>query len=133
MIWRAIRHGDHGEERRDHHEQHRTEVREGHLGQPAEWCDYSGTVDGRRIGLTLMADPKNFRPGWWHNRDYGVCVANPFGRDAMKQGAKSAVTVKRGEDFHLRFGAAIHSSAEFNPAAAAYREHFQSIAGDPVR
>ena len=102
-------------------------------GQPAEWCDYSGTVDGRRIGLTLLADPKNFRAGWWHNRDYGVCVANPFGRDAMKQGAKSAVTVKRGEDFRLRFGAAIHSSAEFNPAAAAYREHFQSIAGDPVR
>ena len=94
-------------------------------GQPAEWCDYSGTVDGRRIGLTLMADPKNFRPSWWHNRDYGVFVANPFGRDAMKQGARSAVTVKHGEDFHLRFGAVIHSGAEFN-AAAAYREILES-------
>ncbi len=84
-------------------------------GQPADWCDYSGTVDGKPIGITLLTDPKNFRPSWWHNRDYGVFVANPFGRAAMKQGDKSAVTVKRGEDFRLRFAAVIHASSEFNP------------------
>jgi len=87
-------------------------------GQPAEWCAYLGTVDGRSVGVTLMADPRNFRPSWWHHRDYGVFVANPFGRDAMKQGAKSAVTVKRGEDFRLRFGAAVHAGSGFDPAAA---------------
>jgi putative membrane-bound dehydrogenase-like protein len=88
-------------------------------GQPAEWCDYSGNVDGHGFGVTLMADPGNFRPSWWHNRDYGVFVANPFGREAMKQGAKSAVSVNRGELFHLRFGAVIHSGSGFNPALAA--------------
>jgi hypothetical protein len=54
-------------------------------GQPAEWCDYSGSVDGRQIRLTLMTDPANFRPAWWHNRDYGLMVANPFGQEAMNQ------------------------------------------------
>ena len=87
-------------------------------GQPAEWCDYSGTVDGKPIGITLLTDPKNFRPSWWHNRDYGVFVANPFGRAAMKQGDKSAVTVKRGDNFRLRFGAVIHAGSEFNPTNA---------------
>ena len=78
-------------------------------GRSAEWCDYSGTVEGQQIGMMLMADPANFRPSWWHNRDYGLMVANPFGREAMKQGPKSAVTVKRGETFRLGFGAVIHS------------------------
>lgn len=101
-------------------------------GQPADWCDYSGVAAGRPIGLTLMADPRNFRPSWWHNRDYGVFVANPFGREAMKQGAKSAVTIKRGEDFRLRFGAAIHRGAEFSPAVA-YREFLESTQGKAAR
>ncbi len=98
-------------------------------GQAAEWCDYSGTVEGHRLGLTLMADPKNFRPSWWHNRAF---VANPFGREAMKQGARSAVTVKRGEDFHLRFGAAIHSGPEFTPAAS-YPMLLESTPGNAAR
>jgi len=87
-------------------------------GQPADWCDYSGTVDGKPIGITLLSDRMNFRPSWWHNRDYGVFVANPFGRAAMKQGDKSAVTVKRGEDFRIRFGAAVHSGTGFDPATS---------------
>jgi putative membrane-bound dehydrogenase-like protein len=85
-------------------------------GQSADWCDYSGTVDRRKLGITLMAHPANFRKSWWHNRDYGVFVANPFGRAAMKQGEKSAVTVKRGETLRMRFGAAIHTGPDFNPA-----------------
>lgn len=78
-------------------------------GKPAAWCDYSGTLDGRRIGVTLIPDPANFRPSWWHVRDYGVMVANPFGRAAMKQGEASRVVVKKGDVFRLRFGAWIHS------------------------
>jgi hypothetical protein len=77
-------------------------------GQPSEWCDYSGTVEGQELGITVMASPSNFRPSWWHNRNYGLMVGNPFGRDAMKRGAKSSVIVKRGETFRLCFGAAIH-------------------------
>ena len=85
-------------------------------GLAAEWCDYSGTVEGQGLGITLMAGPANFRPSWWHNRDYGLMVANPFGRAAMKQGDKSAVTVKRGESFRLRFAAAVHQGSGVQPA-----------------
>lgn len=81
-------------------------------GQPADWCDYSGRVGDRRVGITLLADPKNFRGSWWHNRDYGVFVANPFGREAMKQGPKSVVTTKAGATLRLRFGAAVYSVAD---------------------
>jgi hypothetical protein len=74
-------------------------------------------VDGKPVGVTLMASPGNFRESWWHNRDYGVFVANPFGRQAMKQGAKSAVKVPRGESIRLVFGAMLHDSAPHDPAA----------------
>lgn len=93
-------------------------------GQPAEWCDYSGTVNGQRVGLTLMTDPANFRPSWWHNRDYGLMVANPFGRQSMNQGEPSRVVVKNGERLHLRFGVLLHSpaTAQHLDLAAAYRD-----------
>lgn len=85
-------------------------------GQPAAWCDYSKTGSDGRRGITLMPDPANFRESWWHTRDYGVFVANPFGRAAMKQGEKSAVTVKNGETFRIRFAAAFHGSEDYDPA-----------------
>jgi len=58
-----------------------------------------------------MPDPANFRPSWFHNRDYGLMVANPFGRKAMNQGELSRVQVKKGERLRLRFGVLLHSSA----------------------
>jgi putative membrane-bound dehydrogenase-like protein len=88
-------------------------------GRAAAWCDYSGTVDGHRLGIQLVADASNFRPNWWHNRDYGVFVANPFGREAMKQGTKSRVTVARGEPFTLRYGAILHADSTTPPEARA--------------
>jgi hypothetical protein len=98
-------------------------------GQPAAWCDYSGTVDGQRVDITLMTAPGNVRPSWWHNRDYGLMVANPFGRAAMKQGETSAVTVKRGEEFRLRFAAVLHAGvANISDAPAAWYAGLVSVA-----
>jgi hypothetical protein len=76
-------------------------------GQAAAWCDYSGGGP-RGGGIMLMASGRNFRESWWHNRDYGVFVANPFGRAAMKQGDRSAVAVAPGESLRLEFGALVH-------------------------
>jgi hypothetical protein len=56
----------------------------------------------------LMACEKNFRESWWHNRDYRVFVANPLGREAMKQGAKSSIEITKGQSLQFRFGALIH-------------------------
>ena len=85
-------------------------------GQPAAWCDYSGTSGERSCGILLMASQGNFRESWWHNRDYGVFVANPFGREAMKQGARSTVTVAKGETFRIAFGALVHHHQTINLA-----------------
>ena len=65
-----------------------------------------------------MAAPDNFRRPWWHNRDYGLFVANPFGRAAMKQGETSSVSIKPGQSLRLQFAAMIHSGRNYDPAAA---------------
>jgi hypothetical protein len=93
-------------------------------GKAHDWCDYSGSVNGQRVGITLMADPANFRPSWFHNRDYGLMVANPFGRKSMNQGEPSRVVVKSGERLRLRFGVLLHSAATPKDVdlAAAYRD-----------
>lgn len=93
-------------------------------GQPATWCDYSGTGP-KSGGIQLMAGEKNFRESWWHNRDYGAFVANAFGREAMKQGAKSTVTVKKGESFRLVFGAMLHDGQGHDPAGE--YKHFLEV------
>lgn len=86
-------------------------------GQPADWCDYSGTNGDRSGGIMLLASPRNFRGSWWHNRDYGVFVANPFGREAMRQGPRSSVPVAKGETLRIVFGTLIHDHNEVDAAA----------------
>ena len=83
-------------------------------GKPAAWCDYSGTLDGSPCGVTLMTAPSNFRGSWWHNRDYGLVVANGFGRAAMKQGEKSQVTIQQGDSLKLIYAATFHEGAEYD-------------------
>lgn len=93
----------------------------------AEWCDYSGTVAGQRVGMTLFGHPANFRPSWFHARDYGLLVANPFGRQAFGKGDKSSVVVKPGETLRLRFGLLVHAGPQGSQPdlAAAYRDYLQ--------
>lgn len=88
------------------------ENEKGIRGTNAAWVDYSGVVDGRRVGVTLMPDPENFRPSWYHARDYGLLAANPFGRNALTGGEKSAVVVKKGDMLRLRFGVLLHGSKD---------------------
>ena len=78
-------------------------------GKTANWCDYDGVIDGRHVGVTLMADPANFRPSWLHARDYGLLVANPFGRKALTGGEPSQVVVRPGETLRLRYGILLHA------------------------
>jgi hypothetical protein len=93
-------------------------------GKAFAWCDYAGVIGDRRVGVTLMPDPANFRPSWFHNRDYGLMVANPFGRKSMNQGDVSRVEVKHGEKLRLRFGLLLHSAPPDKEVAlaAAYRD-----------
>ncbi|MGC3958980.1 MAG: PmoA family protein [Verrucomicrobiota bacterium] len=85
-------------------------------GKTAGWCDYSGILSNRLVGITVMPDPKNFRPSWFHSRDYGLIVANPFGQKAFaKTSEPSSIPVKKDESFTLHFAAFIHSSPTNEP------------------
>ena len=79
-------------------------------GRQADWCDYSGVIDGRRVGMTLLPDPANFGRSWFHARDYGFIAANPFGRNAFTKGDVSRLLVRRGKSLRLRFGVLLHAS-----------------------
>ncbi|HMO86625.1 MAG TPA: PmoA family protein [Lacipirellulaceae bacterium] len=96
-------------------------------GQSARWCDYSGVVDGRRAGMTLLCHPDNFRPSWFHARDRGLLVANPFGHAAFRQGEPSRVVLEPGQKLRLRFGILVYAAAsEARPDLdAVYRRYLQ--------
>ena len=79
-------------------------------GTQSDWVDYSGQMENKWIGITVMQHPENFRTGWYHARNYGFICTNVFGRKAMQAGEESQVTVKKGQELRLRYGILIHSS-----------------------
>ena len=94
-------------------------------GKQADWCDYSGTIDGRPLGVLLVPDPRNFRRSWFHARDYGFLAANSFGRNAFTGGEKSKVTVRQGQSLRLRYAVLIHSGPI--DLQAAYRDALSAL------
>ncbi|HEY8503516.1 MAG TPA: DUF6807 family protein, partial [Gemmataceae bacterium] len=92
-------------------------------GRSADWCDYRGALGGKPAGVMLMPHPENFRKSWWHVRDYGLMVANPFGRNALTKGPKSKVEVGEGETFRLRFGVLVYTGDVDRDAA--YRDYLR--------
>ncbi len=81
-------------------------------GKKATWVDYSGTLKGEKIGLTMMDHPGNLRyPTTWHVRSYGRFAANPFGlreftRDKTQDGS---YVIAAGKNLKLRYRILIHS------------------------
>jgi len=97
-------------------------------GNSAKWCDYSGTLEGKHVGMTLFCHPENFRPSWFHARDYGLLVANPFGRESFGKGETSKVVVKPAEKLRLRYGVLVHASPEGEAPdiEAAYQDYLST-------
>ena len=81
-------------------------------GKRANWCDYSGVVDGTPVGIAVFDHIVNPRyPTYWHVRNYGLMGSNIFGsgtfeRDPSKDGS---YTLKHGEEMHFRFRVLIHA------------------------
>jgi hypothetical protein len=99
-------------------------------GQIADWCDYSGPVDGKEVGLTLLADPKNPQPSCWHVRGYGLMAANPFGREKARfpgvAGKTELVRLPLGGHLRLRYGMLLHAGdAETGQVAQQYQRFVQ--------
>ena len=81
-------------------------------GKRANWCDYSGVVDGTSVGLAVFDHIVNPRyPTYWHVRNYGLMGTNIFGsgtfeRDASKDGS---YTLEHGQSMHFRFRVLVHA------------------------
>jgi hypothetical protein len=104
---------------------------EGIAGNAAEWCDFSGTMDGQRVGMTIFCHPKNFRASWYHARDYGLLVANAFAQEALAKSGKCNVLVDPGEKLRLRYGILIHAGPpDVRPNFAAAYQDYLKLAED---
>ncbi|MGH7142840.1 MAG: PmoA family protein [Planctomycetota bacterium] len=80
-------------------------------GKPAQWCDYSGVLDGKAVGIALMDHPFNLRhPTCWHVRDYGLMTANPFGYSYYKSGLlqDGSYTILHGNTLVFRYRILLH-------------------------
>ena len=100
-------------------------------GQRSAWCDYSGPIDGKLVGLAIFDDPKNL-PACWHVRGYGLMAANPFGRDkhakfpAVK-GNDKLVRLEKGQHLQLRYGMLLHTGDAISGDVAAHYKRFVAL------
>lgn len=81
-------------------------------GKRAAGMDYTGQIDGEKLGVTVTEDPTSFQfPPRWHVRDYGLLAANPFGAHAFDpKEPESPVTLERGQSLHLRYRVVVHGA-----------------------
>jgi hypothetical protein len=81
-------------------------------GRLADWCDYSGVIDGKSAGVAIFDDPANPHRACWHVRGYGLMAANPFGRAKSnfpdRAGKTETVRLAKGDHLKLRYGLYAH-------------------------
>jgi hypothetical protein len=97
-------------------------------GRLSAWCDYSGRIGAKTVGLAVFDDPSNPYPACWHVRAYGLMAANPFGRSksgfpAMK-GRSDLVKLAKGDHLKLRYGILIHAGDAKEGKVAEYFDRF---------
>jgi len=79
-------------------------------GKRSAWVDYSGTLDGEKLGVAIFDYPSN--PGYpehWHARDYGLFALNPWGQHAFDPAAPELKTTLPAKgSLHFRWRVVIH-------------------------
>ena len=97
-------------------------------GKRSEWVDYSGVLDGEKVGVVMMDHPGNPRhPTYWHSRGYGLHSINPFGvsdflNDKTQNGS---LTIEPGERVRFRYRIVIHPGASPSRIAELYKQYAQ--------
>ena len=71
--------------------------------KPADWVDYSNTVDGQASGLTIFSHPDNARPHLWLTRDYGT-----FGPRRIAARSGTRFRLEKGQSLQRRVGILVH-------------------------
>lgn len=81
-------------------------------GRKANWCDYSGPVDGTWQGIAVLDAPENPRhPTYWHVRDYGLMTANVFGATVFngQQNERGGLLMRRGKTLEFKYRIFVHN------------------------
>jgi hypothetical protein len=80
-------------------------------GKPSNWCDYSGDINGEKVGIAILDHPANpLRGARWHVRAYGLFAANPFGLStfANDKSQEGAMTIDPRKSLRYRYRVIIH-------------------------
>lgn len=80
-------------------------------GKHSPWCDYSGLVNGKHVGIAVLDHQENPRyPTQWHVRDYGLMTANCFAWQHYRPEArvKGDMTFKKGAATTWRYRVYVH-------------------------
>jgi len=109
-----------------------TGIRDGQTwGKRADWCDYYGMVQDKRVGIAIFDHPSNPRhPTWWHVRDYGLFAANPFGvHDFEKQPAGAGdLRIPAGQSVTFKYRIYLHEGDEEQAKVAErYADYVRSV------
>ena len=99
-------------------------------GKRAAWCDYSGPVNGKTVGVAIFDHPESFRhPTYWHARDYGLMTTNPFAVSTFEgEGPSGEYLLPAGESLRFRYRIYIHKGDATEGKVA---EQNSSYAGPP--
>jgi len=94
-------------------------------GKQADWVDYSGELQGEKVGIAMFDHPASFHhPARWHVRDYGLLGLNPFGSSAFdKDLPDSAFTLANGKALRLRYRFVIHPEVSRTEIEKLYAEY----------
>ena len=96
-------------------------------GKRAAWAAYSREIDGRLRGAAIFPASANPTPTWWHTRDYGVFVANGFGKLVLPSEAAGKLVLKPGAALNLRYGVLLFDAPAASPVDfAAVNRQLQS-------
>ena len=80
-------------------------------GTRSRWVDYSGVIEGKRVGIAVFDHPENPRhPTYWHVRSYGLFAANIFGLHNFLSdpSADGSLRLRRDESLRFRYRVVIH-------------------------
>jgi hypothetical protein len=79
-------------------------------GKRSNWVDYSGAIDGEKLGVAILDHPSNPRhPTYWHSRDYALFALNPFGQHAFDPSQpESHWELESGKSLRFRWEVIVH-------------------------
>jgi hypothetical protein len=99
-------------------------------GHRASWVDYSGEIDGEKLGIAILDHPSNPRhPTYWHSRSYGLFAANIFGwHDFLNdQAADGSLALDPGNSLRFRYRVIIHPGDHQSARIATEYEKFRTL------